>query len=61
MGVNKILRAGGSYGLGRTPTWLPREVIRVKKLQSVKSYNLVDDLGLPKNEYIQAEFYVIEL
>jgi hypothetical protein len=61
MGVAEILQAGKSYGLGRAPDWLPKERIRVKKLQSVRSQNLPDDLNLPMNEYKEDEFYVIRI
>ena len=61
MGVSRILQASKSYGLGREPNWLPRERTRVRKLQSVRSRNLVDDLNLSMNEYNEAEFYVIDI
>ncbi|RKY38822.1 MAG: hypothetical protein DRP76_03980 [Candidatus Omnitrophota bacterium] len=61
MGVSRILQASKSYGLGRKPDWLPRGRMRVKKLQSVRSNNLVDDLGLFMNRYNEDEFYVIDL
>jgi len=61
MGVREILQSKVGYNLGRDPKWLPKERIRVKKLQSVRSHNLPDDLNLPMNEYEEDEFYVIEI